>query len=91
MRMRIRVLESLLSSDGVKGVEKATYRRPRNLESADLGEVRSAYGGLVSVMEQLPEQPLEEIRGAVEYLLDAVIRAERATPRLQMSDRPKSE
>ena len=78
--MLIRATEGLLSSEGTIPVEKDSHRRPASFREADLGDVFGAYDGLVSLMGQRPAQSLEEIRGAVEYLLDVVIRAERPRP-----------
>jgi hypothetical protein len=81
----IRATETLLSSNGPTAAKKGSYRPRASLRKLDLGEVFGAYQGLVSLMGQRPAQSLEEIRGAVEYLLDAVLRAERTqgseTPR----------
>ena len=76
--MLIRTTERLLSSERKSVVEKASDKRNNGRGESSLSEVLEAYHGLVSLMTQFSEQPLDEVRGAVEYLLDAVIRAERA-------------
>jgi len=75
--MLIRTTEWLLSSERKSVIEKASDRRKNGLGESNLSEVLEAYHDLVSLMTQFSEQPLEEVRGAVEYLLDVVIRAER--------------